>query len=251
MQPPERFEDGPEVLRIDAGPVIPHREDPLVPVADAGNVDIGAAVSAIFDCVSDQILKDLAQLAAVETDFGQGFAVDGRMALIYRLPKVRQSAVERLAGIHPLAHAVPRTGGGIGQEIGNQMAHAAGPVYRKVQKIMLFRRAGLRQLALQQLKRRDDGAKRFLQIMGGRKREPVQIFVEPSSLECGMKPRPQQNRVYRFEQIVFRPHLDTMRGAFQLIEGGHHDHRDGTQRFVAFHFPEHVEAAETGHHHVQ
>src|SRR6202030_3760503 len=83
MQPLENYEDPFEVLRVNSHAIVLHTKNPFIATVLCGrDVYVRSFGGAVFDCVSDEILKKLDQLRFVHRDGWQQIVSYNRAAFL-------------------------------------------------------------------------------------------------------------------------------------------------------------------------
>ncbi len=80
---------------------------------------------------------------------------------------------------------------------------------------------------------------------------PHQLVAHPLLFQARADPRPEQRRIERLGQVVFRTQLDAAHHAFHLVERRDHDDRHMAQPRILAHPLEHLVAVQHGHHDVE
>ena len=119
----EHAEDPGRLVGVDADAVVAHRHDPLLAVAQRGDLDPRGVVAAELDRVGEQVLQHAAQLARIALDLGQladleRRAVRSSAGAGRRRPRPRAAERDRLgaqlAGPRVDEHAVDQVAGALG-----------------------------------------------------------------------------------------------------------------------------------------
>src|SRR3990172_2597332 len=180
VQPPEDDEDPFPVLRVDADPVVAHREEPLLLARQAGDVDRGSLVGpAELDGVSDEILEHLREAGGVHAEGWERAAGDHRVALLDRGAQVLQRLIEHRARVDERRWFVDPPDAGELEQAADERLHALRALDRVVD-VLLRLRVHLPGVALlEELHVARDHPERFLQVVRCNVRELLELRVRP------------------------------------------------------------------------
>lgn len=174
----EDLEDSVPVPLFDADAVVLNGDHPMAPVGLFGRqVDLGAAIPAELDGISDEVLEKLHELGRIAFDFGQGIVEDGGSGFLYGDFQVGESIAK---GFLQLDGTVIRSAGsdaGIDQQVIDELLHAPGSIDREADEVAGVVVELSSVTPLQELDVTGDHAQGFLEIVRGDVGELFQVAI--------------------------------------------------------------------------
>src|SRR6266511_1196581 len=178
VQPLEDDEDPVQELRIDADPVVLHREQPLVAPRNRGHVDRGSlAGPAELDRVPDEVLEGLRQATGVPGDARERAARDDGVALLDRGSEVQERLIERRAHVDRSGRLVDPADARELQQAADERLHALRALDRVVDVLLRLRVHLPRVALLEELHVARDHPERLLEVVRGDVGELLQLGV--------------------------------------------------------------------------